>query len=80
MSKATFDIQQALITDPLGNTTRVSFTNIDRETALEDDLFRFELPPGMMIWLNLYLVRERCATAGPVPCVWAEMMPRTEKR
>ena len=47
VSKATFDIQQALITDPLGNTTRVSFTNIDRETMLEDDLFRFELPPGI---------------------------------
>ena len=47
VSKETFDILQALITDPLGNTTRVSFTNIDRETALGDDLFRFELPPGI---------------------------------
>lgn len=47
VSKATFDILHALITDPLGNTTRVSFTNIDRETALEDDLFRFALPPGI---------------------------------
>ena len=46
VSKETFDILQALITDPLGNTTRVSFTNIKRETALGDDLFRFELPPG----------------------------------
>ncbi len=46
VSKETFDILQALITDPLGNTTRVSFTNIERETALGDDLFRFELPPG----------------------------------
>ena len=45
VSKATFDILQAVVTDPLGNTTRVSFTNIDRETALGDDLFRFELPP-----------------------------------
>lgn len=47
VSKETFDILQALITDPLGNTTRVSFTNIERETALGDDLFRFELPPGI---------------------------------
>ncbi len=47
VSKETFDILQALITDPLGNTTRVSFTNIDRETTLGDDLFRFELPPGI---------------------------------
>ncbi len=47
VSKETFDILQALVTDPLGNTTRVSFTNIERETALGDDLFRFELPPGI---------------------------------
>jgi len=47
VSKATFDILQAVVTDPLGNTTRVSFTNIDRETALGDTLFRFELPPGI---------------------------------
>ncbi len=47
VSKETFDILQALITDPLGNTTRVSFTNIDRKTTLGDDLFRFELPPGI---------------------------------
>lgn len=46
VGKATFDILQAVVTDPLGNTTRVSFTNIERETALGDDLFRFELPPG----------------------------------
>lgn len=47
VSKETFDILHALITDPLGNTTRVSFTNIERETTLGDDLFRFELPPGI---------------------------------
>ena len=47
VSKATFDILQAVVTDPLGNTTRVAFTNIDRKTALGDDLFRFELPPGI---------------------------------
>ena len=56
VSKETFDILQALITDPLGNTTRVSFTNIERETVLGDDLFRFELPPGIdlvepLLWL-----------------------------
>lgn len=47
VGKARFDILQAVVTDPLGNITRVSFTNIDRETGLEDDLFRFELPPGV---------------------------------
>ncbi len=47
VSKETFDLLQALITDPLGNTTRISFTNIDREIVLGDDLFKFELPPGI---------------------------------
>ncbi len=47
VSKETFDILHALIIDPLGNTTRVSFANIERATTLGDELFRFELPPGI---------------------------------
>jgi outer membrane lipoprotein carrier protein len=43
----TFDIVQATITDPLGNTTRVRFTNIDRETLPDDALFRFTVPDGV---------------------------------
>ncbi len=43
----TFDIVQATITDPLGNTTRVRFANIDRETLPDDDLFRFTVPDGV---------------------------------
>jgi outer membrane lipoprotein carrier protein len=43
----TFDIVQATITDPLGNTTRVRFTNIDREALPEDALFRFAVPDGV---------------------------------
>ena len=47
VSKKTFDILQAMVTDPLGNTTRVRFTNIDRETDMADELFSFTLPPGV---------------------------------
>lgn len=47
VSKDTFDILQALITDPLGNTTRVYFMNIEREVEMDDGLFRFVLPPGI---------------------------------
>lgn len=43
----TFDILQATIIDPLGNTTRVRFTNIDRKAPLDETLFRFTIPPGV---------------------------------
>jgi outer membrane lipoprotein carrier protein len=43
----TFDITQATITDPLGNTTRLWFSNISREVPLKDTLFRFTIPPGV---------------------------------
>jgi outer membrane lipoprotein carrier protein len=45
----TFDITQATITDPLGNTTRLQFSNIDRKAPLNDSLFRFTIPPGVDI-------------------------------
>ena len=47
VSKDTFDILQAMITDPLGNMTRVRFTHIEREIEMDDALFRFKLPPGV---------------------------------
>lgn len=43
----TFDILQATITDPLGNTTQVRFTNIDRHALPDDALFRFTVPAGV---------------------------------
>jgi outer membrane lipoprotein-sorting protein len=43
----TFDIQQAIVTDPLGNVTRLRFSNIDRSAPLEDSLFHFTVPPGV---------------------------------
>jgi outer membrane lipoprotein carrier protein len=43
----TFDIIQATITDPLGNTTRLWFSNIDRKIPLKDTFFLFTIPPGV---------------------------------
>lgn len=43
----TFDILRATVTDPLGNTTQVRFTNIDRHTLPDDALFRFAVPAGV---------------------------------
>ena len=47
VDKATFDILQATVTDPLGNTTRLRFSNVERVDDLDDGLFRFALPAGV---------------------------------
>jgi outer membrane lipoprotein carrier protein len=47
VSAKTFDILQATVTDPLGNVTRLRFTNIDRTAPLDDALFRFTAPAGV---------------------------------
>jgi len=47
VSTKTFDILQASVTDPLGNITRLRFSNIDRTASPEDSLFRFTTPPGV---------------------------------
>ncbi len=49
VSTQTFDIVQATVTDPLGNTTRLRFTNINRNIPLDDSLFQFSIPPGVDI-------------------------------
>jgi outer membrane lipoprotein carrier protein len=47
VSTQTFDILQATVTDPLGNITRLRFSNIDRATPIDDTPFRFTVPPGV---------------------------------
>ena len=47
VDKATFDILQATVTDPLGNTTRLRFSDTERVDDLDDGLFRFALPAGV---------------------------------
>ncbi len=42
----TFDIVRATVSDPLGNITRLHFTNITRNLPLPDSLFQFTVPAG----------------------------------
>ena len=45
--KADASVEEARITDPLGTTTRIAFTDERRNVALEADLFHFTPPPGV---------------------------------
>jgi len=40
-------IDEARITDPLGTTTRIAFSNERRNVTLDRELFRFSAPPGV---------------------------------
>jgi len=42
----TYDIVAAEVTDPLGNVTRLKFSNLKRDVGLEDSKFAFTTPPG----------------------------------
>jgi outer membrane lipoprotein carrier protein len=41
-----YDIVDAEVTDPLGNVTRLVFTNMKRDVGLDDAKFQFVVPPG----------------------------------
>jgi outer membrane lipoprotein carrier protein len=43
----TYDIEQAVVTDPLGNVTRLQLTNIDRAAPITDETFHFKAPAGV---------------------------------
>jgi outer membrane lipoprotein carrier protein len=44
-----FDIVGAEIRDPLGNITKLEFTNLRRNLGLDESIFRFEVPAGIDI-------------------------------
>ena len=46
VSRPTYDIVEAAITDPVGNLTTLSFSNVTRNVDLADDEFRFVVPEG----------------------------------
>ena len=46
VSRPSYDIVEAAITDPVGNVTSLSFSNITRNVQLGDDEFRFVVPEG----------------------------------
>lgn len=43
----TYDIVGAEIVDPVGNTTRLRFSELRRNTGMDDAQFHFEVPPGV---------------------------------
>jgi outer membrane lipoprotein carrier protein len=43
----TYDIVAAEVVDPVGNVTRLSFSDLRRNSGVDDSLFRFEVPPGV---------------------------------
>ena len=44
---STYDIVGAEVTDPLGNRTRLFFTDLQRNVGLPDERFHFEVPAGV---------------------------------
>lgn len=42
-----YDIVGAQVTDPVGNITKLEFTDLRRNTGVGDALFRFEVPAGV---------------------------------
>ena len=47
VERASYDIVGAEIRDPLGNTTRLRFSDVKRNAGIDDAVFRFETPPGV---------------------------------
>ncbi|MFN8641947.1 MAG: outer membrane lipoprotein carrier protein LolA [Candidatus Binatia bacterium] len=47
VNAATYDIVGAEVTDPIGNVTRLQFSDLRRNVGLRDDAFTFDAPPGV---------------------------------
>ncbi len=47
VSRQTYDIVEASITDPVGNVTTLTFSNVQRNAEIPEDEFRFVVPPGV---------------------------------
>ncbi len=47
VDRATYDIVEAAVTDPLGNVTTLTFTDIARNVEIPDTTFAFTVPPGV---------------------------------
>lgn len=47
VDRATFDIVEAAVTDPLGNVTTVSFSKVARNVDVPDSTFAFTVPAGV---------------------------------
>jgi outer membrane lipoprotein carrier protein len=47
VDRTTFDIVEAAVTDPLGNVTTLTFSNIARNVEIPDSTFEFQIPSGI---------------------------------
>ena len=47
VDRASFDIVEAAVTDPIGNVTTLTFTNVARNVDVPDATFQFVVPPGV---------------------------------
>jgi outer membrane lipoprotein carrier protein len=47
VERPSYDIVGAEIRDPMGNVTRLRFSDLRRNTGIEDSVFQFETPPGV---------------------------------
>jgi outer membrane lipoprotein carrier protein len=47
VDRATYDIVEAAVTDPLGNVTTLAFSQIERNVDVPDATFEFVVPPGV---------------------------------
>jgi outer membrane lipoprotein carrier protein len=47
VDRPSFDIVGAEVDDPMGNVTRLRFSDIRRNTGVEDSVFQFVVPPGV---------------------------------
>lgn len=47
VDRTTFDIVEAAVTDPLGNVTTLTFSDISRNGEEPDATFDFQIPPGV---------------------------------
>lgn len=47
VDRATYDIVEAAVTDPLGNVTTLTFSSVARNVEVPDATFDFTVPPGV---------------------------------
>ncbi len=47
VERASFDVREAKVIDPVGNVTRLEFSNVERNTGIPDERFSFVVPAGV---------------------------------
>lgn len=47
VERASFDVREARVIDPVGNVTRLEFSNLERNAGIPDERFTFVVPAGV---------------------------------